>query len=383
MKSFLPNDIKDQNRKIVFEILLQEPELAKIEVSKRTTMSSVTVNKIMDYFEEVGIINLSGENREGSGGLGRRRAVYSFDENSYTAIGIQIIANKISAVLVNLYGEIIASYDIDTETPFYDDKLADRCKEIVEYFRKETKKNGSVIVGIGLGVDGAINGHNKTLRIRTTRDREADYPYEEILNRLKFHTDLPVVLENDVNASTIAEFRLLNKGGQGPNDLLQIALGEGIGAGLIIDKKLHRGHNLGVGELEYMCFDTEYVSSHSSIGWLESKLNLDYLRQEYNYNIENPSKMSTLDKDKSIDYIAKYVALAITNVVSLLDIQWVILSGETFSAFPEVIVEKTKEYISRYTGRSLHIIVNIKRDSTAVGAATLALQSGMSKIISG
>lgn len=91
LKSFLPNDIKDENRKIIFEILLQNPELAKVEITEKTTMSFVTVSKIVTFFEQIGILTTSGESRDGSGGLGRKRSVYRFNENSYVTIGIQII----------------------------------------------------------------------------------------------------------------------------------------------------------------------------------------------------------------------------------------------------------------------------------------------------
>lgn len=46
---------------------------------------------------------------------------------------------------------------------------------------------------------------------------------------------LPNVLGNDVSASTIAEFSKLDQFEDGSSDFVQIALGEGIGAGIIID----------------------------------------------------------------------------------------------------------------------------------------------------
>lgn len=383
MKSFLPNDIKDQNRKLIFDILSQEPELAKVEVTERTTMSFVTVSKIVDFFEQIGIVSISGESKEGSGGLGRKRVPYKFNPNSYVTIGIQIIGNKVSAVLVNLYSQVIATYDTNGKVTFYEDQMSETINNIVAHFQKIAKQFQSVIVGIGIGVDGAINERSKTIRMRISQNREEDYSYEKIIEKLEKQTGLPVVLENDVNASTIAEFSYLDRGGEGPDDLLQIALGEGVGAGLILDKKLHRGHNAGVGELEYMCFDTEYTRTPSSVGWLENKLNLEYLEEVYHYSAETSLLMSKTEKEKSIDYISRYMALAITNIVSLLDIQAIILSGKTISVFPKEILAGTKEYIKKYTGWELDITVSKKSNLTAVGAAILTLQSEMTKVIAG
>lgn len=383
MKSFLPNDIKDQNRKIIFDILLQEPELAKVEITERTTMSFVTVSKIVDFFEQIGIVSISGESKEGSGGLGRKRVLYNFNPNSYVTIGIQIIGNKVLAVLVNLYSQVIATYDTNSKVNFYEDQVSETIEKIAIHFKETAKQMNSNIVGIGIGVDGAINERTKTIRMRITKDKEEDYSYEEIIEKAEQQTGLPIVLENDVNASTIAEFSYLDRGGEGPEDLLQIALGEGIGAGLILDKKLHRGHNAGVGELEYMCFDTEYTRTPSAIGWLENKLNLEYLEETYQYSAETSSLMTKEDREESIEYISKYLALAITNIVSLLDIQAVILSGKTISVFPKEILAKTKDYIRKYTGWELDMTVSDKKDLTAVGAGILTLQSEMTKVIAG
>ena len=384
MKSFLPNDIKDQNRKIVFDIFCQEPNLAKVEVSERTTMSTVTVNKIVDYFEEVGIVSVNGEAREGSGGLGRKRVIYSFNPNSYLTIGIQLIGNKVVASLVNLYSEVIDTFYIDGEVKFYDEHLVKILQTIVDHFQEQIKNKDSKIIGIGIGVDGAISTHKKTIRMRTVdNQKEEDYFYETIIDKLSEKLQLPIVLENDVNASTIAEFSYLDRGGEGPNDLLLIALGEGIGAGLILNKKLHKGYYNGVGEVEYMCFDSDYVYSPSTVGWLESKINLDYLNKEFHFNPDEKNSILKEEKDKCVNYISKYLAITIINTVSLLDIGHIILTGKTVKAMPEEIIESTKQYIHQFTGWSLDIQCGVKEHATAVGAAILALQSEMTKVIAG
>ncbi|MDF2543119.1 MAG: sugar kinase [Herbinix sp.] len=384
MKSFLPNDIKDQNRKIIFDIFLQEPNLAKIEVSERTTMSSVTVNKIVDFFEEIGIVTANGESREGSGGLGRKRIIYSFNPNSYLTIGIQLIGNKVAATLVNLYSEVIDTCEIDGVVQFYSNDFAELLQKIVERFQKKIQNQKSKIIGLGIGVDGAIHIHRKTIRMRTLdNQKEEDYSYDTILDKISEKIMLPIVLENDVNASTIAEFSYLDRSGDGPCDMLQIALGEGIGAGLILNKKLHRGFSNSIGELEYMCFDEEYVHNPSSVGWLESKISLGYLEKEYQFNPKQIEVLTCDQKKRCVDYISKYLALAIVNTISLLDIHNITLTGKTVIAMPDEIIETTKQYINQYTGWNLTIRAGLQDKATAVGAAILAFRSEMTKVIAG
>lgn len=375
MRSFLPNDIKDENRKIIYDILLQYPEMAKVEITERTAMSFVTVSKIVGFFEEIGILTATGESREGSGGLGRKRTVFRFNENRYVTVGIQVIGRTITALLVNLQGKIMDEYSIETEIPFYSEAFISIFEEIVDRMKIKTKEIGGEALGIGIGVDGAINIRKKTIRMRTRDYEEQDHPYEVIIERLKNIADLPILLENDVNASTLAEFRKLENDGKEAEDLVHIAVGDGIGAGIILNKELHRGFNASAGELEYMCFDMKFRKSPSSVGWLESKLGIERLMQAYDLNDEEHIKAC-------VDYIAKHLALTITNIISLLDVNQIIISGKTIALFPERLLASIQQYVEEYTEWTPTISVSESNHSTAIGVAILIMQDEMVKVIS-
>jgi predicted NBD/HSP70 family sugar kinase len=375
MKSFLPNNIKDENRKIIFDILLQHPELAKVEITEKTAMSFVTVSKIVNFFDQIGLLAATGESREGSGGLGRKRTVYRFNENSYVTIGIQTIGKKITALLVNLHSKIIDSYSIETPIPFYSEEFGSMFEEIVTRMRKKAKETNSVILGIGIGVDGAINTRKKTIRIQTQDHQEDDYNYEPIIENLTNRVNLPILLENDVNASILAEFRNLENSEEAPTDLVHISVGDGVGAGIILNKELHRGFNASAGELEYMCFDPEYRKTPSSVGWLESRLGIKTLLNTYDLKSEK-------DFDACVDYVSRHLALVITNIISILDINRIIISGKTIALFPERVLSSIRTYVEQYTEWTPTISVSDSMHSTAIGVAILILQQEMIKVLS-
>lgn len=375
MKSYLPNNIKDENRKIIFDILLQNPELAKVEITEKTAMSFVTVSKIVSFFDEIGLLTPTGESREGSGGLGRKRTVYRFNENSYVTIGIQTIGRQTTALLVNLYGKIIDSYDIDKPIPFYSDEFASMFEDIVERMRSKAKEIGGVILGVGIGVDGAINTRKKMIRIRTQGGQEQDYHYEPIIENLTSRVNIPVLLENDVNASILAEFRNLENSEEAPNDLVHISVGNGVGAGIILNKELHRGFNASAGELEYMCFDMEYRKSPSSVGWLENKLSIETLLDKYDLSSEQ-------EREACADFVSRHLALVITNIVSILDINRFIISGKTISLLPDLVLGRIGTYVGHYTGWTPTITISDSVNSTAIGVAILILQQEMIHVLS-
>lgn len=375
MRSYLPNDIKDENRKIIFEILLQNPEIAKVEITEKTTMSFVTVSKIVDFFHEIGLVTLSGESRDGSGGLGRKRTVYRLNENSFVTVGIQLIERKVAVVLVNLTGEIVDSFSVETNLPFHSEDFVHYFEDIIKKMKKKADEFKGTIIGVGLAIDGAINIRKRTVRMCVDEGVEKDFNYEKVIEKLESRVGLPVSLENDVNAATVAELKTLNSGDDGVKNLVNISVGEGIGAGIIINNELYRGMNASAGELEYMCFDENYQKTPSSIGWLEGKVKYSRLKNTYNLNTNQGIEVC-------IDYLSKKLALSIINIISILDIDHFILSGKSVSVFSDRLLENVKSRIEQYVDWAPTISISLVQNSSAIGAAILSLQNEMNEVLS-
>ena len=64
---------------------------------------------------------------------------------------------------------------------------------------------------------------------------------------------LPLALANDVNAALYGEFKAGS--GQGCRNLVMIALGTGVGGGVLLDGKLLTGSHFGAGEIGHMVLD--------------------------------------------------------------------------------------------------------------------------------
>jgi glucokinase len=66
---------------------------------------------------------------------------------------------------------------------------------------------------------------------------------------------VPSVVDNDVNAALYGEYRY--GAGRGCRDLVMIALGTGVGGGVLLGERLHRGAACGAGEIGHMVLDLE------------------------------------------------------------------------------------------------------------------------------
>ena len=68
---------------------------------------------------------------------------------------------------------------------------------------------------------------------------------------------VPVVVENDVNLAVLGEH--WRGAARGHDTCVFVTVGTGIGAGMLVDGELHRGHHFLAGEIGLMCMGPQYV----------------------------------------------------------------------------------------------------------------------------
>ena len=126
------------------------------------------------------------------------------------------------------------------------DFMIEQIKEQINEFSKEYS-----ITGIGFAVPGLFK--NTTI---------LDTPNVPILNgvdlKKELQLNIPLVLENDGNCFTLAENRI--GAGRHTDNMIGFTLGTGVGAGIIINKKLYNGSNGKAGEISNTIFDIESES---------------------------------------------------------------------------------------------------------------------------
>ena len=104
------------------------------------------------------------------------------------------------------------------------------------------------ILGIGIGLPGAINSRSGISVFMTNLpDHWINVPVSQMILE---KTGLPAFLLNDVNAITWGELRF--GAGRGASSMVCMALGTGIGGGIVIDGNLVLGRTGVAGELGHM-----------------------------------------------------------------------------------------------------------------------------------
>jgi glucokinase len=152
------------------------------------------------------------------------------------AVGVDVGGTKIAAALVDTAGTVLAEHVSPTGVTDGVNAIIDRIAASIEAVR--TTAPGPVR-GVGVGVPGPVDAAAGIAGYAVNMGPGwADVPLRAALES-RLAGDLPVWIENDVNAGALGE--MIFGAARGCNDFVYAMLGTGLGGGAVIDGRLLRG----------------------------------------------------------------------------------------------------------------------------------------------
>ncbi|AKG35806.1 ROK family protein [Paenibacillus durus] len=189
MKSQKPNDLKQHNIQAIRKLFIEQQHyLTKTEIARRTSLSVVTTNKLISEMIDAGEL-LALQQSVFTGG--RKAMIYQLNKEYKYILTIRFYENdkKHTALLTvsNLYHECITTKILHLSENNIDCVWHEIITLLNDY------SNISVIV---IGIPGVeIDGEFKIMDFSSMKNIN-------LRTQLKRITDLPVIIENDINAAT-------------------------------------------------------------------------------------------------------------------------------------------------------------------------------------
>ncbi|MEV4555897.1 ROK family glucokinase [Kitasatospora sp. NPDC049285] len=155
-------------------------------------------------------------------------------------IGVDVGGTKIAAGVVDEAGEILARTRVPTpaDPQWAVDAIAQGVRELKEQYPD--------VAAVGVGAPGFISRDRSTVIFAPN----IDWENEPLKQRVEELTGLPTVVENDANCAAWAEFRF--GAAADYEDMVLITVGTGIGGGIVLDGRLHRGRFGVAGEIGHL-----------------------------------------------------------------------------------------------------------------------------------
>lgn len=160
------------------------------------------------------------------------------------AIGIDLGGTDIKSGLVASDGRIVARRSVPTEADRGVDHVLDAIIREIEVLRALAPSDSMGIAAVGVGAPGTLSHRRGVVISPPNLPGWRDVP---IADRVSSATGLRVVLENDANNAVWGEY--VCGAGRGVRSVVMLTLGTGIGGGIILDGRLHRGVHESAAEL--------------------------------------------------------------------------------------------------------------------------------------
>jgi len=143
-------------------------------------------------------------------------------------IGVDIGGTKIAAGVVDEQGRILKTSKVPT--PPTADTVIDSIAEAVRDASAEYD-----VDAVGIGAPGYVDDKRATVLFTPN----LSWRHEALKDKVEQRIDIPVVIENDANAAAWGEYKF--GVGTGHEDVVCVTIGTGLGGGVIIGGRLHRG----------------------------------------------------------------------------------------------------------------------------------------------
>ncbi|VVS98111.1 ROK family transcriptional regulator [Hoeflea sp. EC-HK425] len=231
------------SQRAVVEAVVQGGPISRASIAKQTGLSKQTVSEIMTGLELEGWVRETGRT---SGHIGRTAVTYELVTDAAYIVAVDLGGTKVRVAITDLAGQVV-SQDVEPTEPAGGDALIRQIARMTfGMAAKGHVPRGKLRLAV-VGVPGAPD--NRTGRVLLAPNIR-DFDAMDVQAAFRQALGFDVVLENDVNLAALGES--WQGQGQGIDNLAYVALGTGIGSGLIIGGNLVRGVANAAGEMGFL-----------------------------------------------------------------------------------------------------------------------------------
>ena len=379
--------LRELGEQAVLETIFRKGPITRPEIAAATSLSKPTVSAAVSRLEQGGLVRAAG--RRG-GQRGRKPVSYVVSSRAGFVVGGDIGGTNVRVAAADLFGEAIC----DLKRATAKDGSRAIGVQILEMVSEVIDEAGAVHgppLALGISSPGVVDqtsGRVTSLAYNVVPEGGFD-PLEVIRDRF----DLPVIVENNVNLAAVGEkwFGLA----RGVSTMVFIAIGAGIGMGIIIDDELVRGAHGAAGEIGYLpLVGDPFNPRHRLHGGLEDEIGAAGIVAAFNERRSSgdPELASVHDvfelaatgnaaARSVVDHVASRLGTAIATVCAILDPDLVVLGGG-IGASP-LLLRPVRGSAAALVPITARIETSLLGEHAALqGAIAVALHAARTKLLS-
>lgn len=355
--------LRQLNLARVLGVAMDRPNpFTRTELIEATGLSAPTVGSLVSHLIRSGVVRDLGV---GPSSGGRRPSFMDFNARYGFVAGIDLGPTKTRLALADLRGEQLAHHVLPTLSDLGPAALLSRVATSVRALMREARVLPGRLLAVGAGAPGAVDRERGTVvALAPNLKGWSNVPMAAMLKR---SLGAPVVVENDVNLAILGE--RWRGAARGHDTCAFITVGTGIGAGIVVEGALHRGHHFVAGEIGLMCMGPQFVNAEfGPRGCLESLAGLKAVAARWPGKARSDPERWVAElceaaergdrrADKALGETARLIGIAVANLSLVLDPSLVVLGG-TLITQGEPLVEQVRRIVGRIVPAPVEIVVS-------------------------
>ncbi|KGM15785.1 ROK family transcriptional regulator [Actinotalea fermentans] len=367
----LPGDVRARHRSMVLQHLFHSGPGSRADLARSTGLTRVTVSDLVGELLAEGLVAELGQEAE-EGKVGKRGTLVGLRTDAFQIVAVDLRDDELlHGALVDLAGAVVEQRTARFTQPQGEVALAD----LTTFCRELLAAATCPVLGVGVASPGIVDADGRVLE---APNREwYDLPLAATLTAA---LGVPVHVGNDADAAALGEWTY---GGALGGSLLVLTVGQGVGAGIVVDGALVQGHGHAAGELGHVTAVDERDAPDGPVGpprpcacgrtgCLETVLALPALRR----------RVAGLDPeaaDAALASVGRRLGIVLAPVVSALNLAEVVLSGP-----PELLggplrdtaLAVIRERTMPVTSRGLQLRVTTLGEAAPLSGAAVLVLSG-------
>ncbi|MFO7537292.1 MAG: ROK family transcriptional regulator [Chloroflexota bacterium] len=239
MKKATHEQTKNHNARLVLKTIYEQGTISRADIARATRLTRPTVSSIVNELLEAAFVL---EDGLGPSAGGKPPTLLTVDGDAHHLICTDLGSQEFRGALVNLRGEIQqqVSLPVNGRTGTAAFNLV---TELIDALLAQTT---TPILGIGLGTPGLIDPQQGIIQ-HAVNLGWANLPIRDLLAA---QYQKPIYVANDSHMAALAEYTY----GQDheTSNLILIKIGQGIGAGIVLNGHSYYGDGFGAGEVGHV-----------------------------------------------------------------------------------------------------------------------------------
>jgi predicted NBD/HSP70 family sugar kinase/biotin operon repressor len=373
--------LREGNRRAITSLLAGEGPMSRADLARGTGLSRTTISSLVtDLIGSGDIVETTDRGRPHKGGSGRPPLLVALRTPQGVVAGVDVGHGHVRVAVADRTGTVLSEASDSLDVDAHGVDALDRAARMVRDGLAAAGAERTDLHTVGMCVPAPLDRRSARIRTGIMPGWRHLSPGEELHRRL----DVPVFADNDANLGALAE--LGHGAARGLGDVLYVKVASGLGAGIVLGGRLHRGATGIAGEIGHVQVGEDgQVCRCGNRGCLETVVSaprlLALLQPAYDeeLSIESVLELDT-DGDAGVRRVlsdaGRSVGRALADLCNSLNPEAVVLGGSfgTSASLATGVRSALDRYAQPDTAAAVTVVAGELGDRAEVlGAVSLAI----------